>query len=62
MSRIGVAVPTSNPEAYVDADLDTLATALYARTDDLLKASPEQRSNCQDLWIDLVRPRSRRVA
>jgi DDE family transposase len=26
----------------VDADLDTLATALYARTDDLLKACPEQ--------------------
>jgi hypothetical protein len=26
----------------VDADLDTLATALYARTDDLLKAAPEQ--------------------
>jgi hypothetical protein len=25
----------------VDADLDTLATALYVRTDDLLKASPE---------------------
>src|SRR3954454_11895860 len=27
-------------EALVDADLDTLATALYVRTDDLLKASP----------------------
>jgi len=26
----------------VDADLDTLATALYVRTDDLLKASPER--------------------
>jgi hypothetical protein len=26
----------------VDADLDTLATALYVRTDDLLKAAPEQ--------------------
>jgi hypothetical protein len=26
----------------VDADLDTLATALYARTDDLLKAAPER--------------------
>jgi Transposase DDE domain len=26
----------------VDADLDTLATALYVRADDLLKASPEQ--------------------
>jgi len=26
----------------VDADLDTLATALYARTDDLLKGSPER--------------------
>jgi hypothetical protein len=40
--RIDVADPTSNPEALVDADLDTLATALYARTDDLLKASPQQ--------------------
>jgi Transposase DDE domain len=27
----------------VDADLDTLATALYARTDDLLQAAPERR-------------------
>jgi hypothetical protein len=26
----------------VDADLDTLATALYARTDELLKSSPER--------------------
>jgi hypothetical protein len=25
----------------VDADLDTLATALYVRTDDLLKAAPD---------------------
>ena len=25
----------------MDADLDTLATALYVRTDDLLKTSPE---------------------
>jgi hypothetical protein len=40
--RIGVADPTSNLEALVDADLDTLATALYARTDDLLKAAPER--------------------
>jgi len=30
-------------EILVDADLDTLATALYARTDDLLKAAPERR-------------------
>ena len=29
-------------EALVDADLDTLATALYVHTDDLLKASPER--------------------
>jgi hypothetical protein len=40
--RIDVADPTSNLEALVDADLDTLATALYARTDDLLKAAPQQ--------------------
>src|ERR1035441_10521022 len=30
-----------NPEAPVDADLDTLATALYVTTDDLLKESPQ---------------------
>jgi hypothetical protein len=30
--RIDVAVPTSNLEALVDADLDTLAAALYVRT------------------------------
>jgi len=29
--------PTSNLEVLVDADLDTLATELYVRTDDLLK-------------------------
>jgi hypothetical protein len=40
--RIDVADPTSNLEALVDADLDTLAIALYVRTDDLLKACPEQ--------------------
>jgi hypothetical protein len=38
---IGVATPTPNPEARVDADMDTLATAVYARTDDVLKASPQ---------------------
>jgi Transposase DDE domain len=41
VSRIDVADPTSNLEALVDADLDTLATELYVRTDDLLKAAPE---------------------
>jgi hypothetical protein len=30
MSRIDVADPASNLEVLVDADLDTLATALYA--------------------------------
>jgi hypothetical protein len=41
VSRIGVATQTSSPlETLVDADLDTLATALYARGDDLLKAEP----------------------
>jgi hypothetical protein len=40
--KIGVATQTSSLWGpFVDADLDTLATALYARTDDLLKASPE---------------------
>jgi hypothetical protein len=29
-------------QTFVDADLDTLATALYVRTDDLLKAAPER--------------------
>lgn len=38
---IGVANPTRALEVLVDADLDTLATALYARIDDLLKECPE---------------------
>jgi hypothetical protein len=42
VSKIDVADPTSNLEALVDADLDTLATALYVRTDDLLKTCPER--------------------
>src|ERR1035441_1493725 len=36
---IDVADSTSNPEARVDADMYTLATALYVKTDDGLKAS-----------------------
>src|SRR5215472_14423406 len=38
------ALPTPTPslEAPVDADLDTLATALYVRIDDLLKCCPER--------------------
>jgi Transposase DDE domain len=32
----------SNPEVLVDADLDTLATALYVKIDDLLKAFPQR--------------------
>jgi hypothetical protein len=39
--KIGVANPTSSLEALVDADLGTLATALYARADDLLKSCPD---------------------
>jgi hypothetical protein len=42
VSKLGVADPTSNLEALVDADLDTLATALYVKTDDLLRISPER--------------------
>ena len=34
-------LPDVNLEVFVDADLDTLATALYARIDDLLKDHPE---------------------
>ena len=34
--------PTSSRRLTVDADLDTLATALYVRVDDLLKAYPER--------------------
>jgi hypothetical protein len=42
VSKISVANPDDEQEALVDADLDTLATALYVRTDDLLKATPER--------------------
>jgi hypothetical protein len=38
--KISVANPDDEQEALVDADLDTLATALYVRTDELLKAVP----------------------
>jgi hypothetical protein len=34
VSKIGVATQTSSPEALVDADLDTLVTALYVKIDD----------------------------
>jgi hypothetical protein len=33
--------PNVEPGGTVDAALDTLATALYVKTDDLLKACPE---------------------
>jgi hypothetical protein len=36
----------------MDADLDTLATALYVRTDDLLKASPERAPWRPKIGID----------
>jgi Transposase DDE domain len=36
VSKIGVATRTLSPEALVDADLDTLVTALYVRIDDML--------------------------
>jgi hypothetical protein len=36
VSRIGVAYPTLSLEALVDADLDTLVTALYVKIDDSL--------------------------
>jgi len=35
-------LPNVEPEVLVDADLDTLATAIYVRTDDLLKGSPDR--------------------
>jgi hypothetical protein len=35
----------------VDADLDTLATALYVRTDDLLKTTPERAPWCPRVGI-----------
>jgi hypothetical protein len=42
VSRVGVVYPTRTLEVLVDADLDTLATALYVTTDDLLAAHPER--------------------
>jgi hypothetical protein len=36
VSKIGVAYPTSSLETLVDADLDTLVTALYVKIDDML--------------------------
>jgi hypothetical protein len=42
VSRLGVANTNTSLEAVVDADLDTLATALYVFSDDLLKTHPER--------------------
>lgn len=42
MSRDGVVYPTRTLEALVDADLDTLVTALHVTTDDLLIAHPDR--------------------
>ena len=41
MPKIGVANPTSSLEALVDADLDTLVTALYVKIDDKLVSGGE---------------------
>ena len=38
----GVAKPNVEPEVLVDADLDTLAAALYVPADDLLNDSPQR--------------------
>ena len=38
---IGVATQTIDRGGLVDADLDTLATALYVKIDDELKIHPE---------------------
>jgi hypothetical protein len=40
--KIGVLSQRRTRRLYVDADLDTLAIALYVRTDDVLKNAPEQ--------------------
>ena len=37
VSMIGVSIQCQPLEVFVDTDLDTLATALYARIDDVLK-------------------------
>lgn len=42
MPKIGAGNPAEPGEALVDADLNTLATALCVKTDDLLKESPQQ--------------------
>jgi hypothetical protein len=42
VSRIDVANPNVEQEARVDADLNTLVTALYVQVDDLLKANPDR--------------------
>jgi hypothetical protein len=40
--RLALLTQRQTSEVLVDADLDTLATALYVRTDDLLKAFPDR--------------------
>ena len=50
--KISVANPDDEQEALVDADLDTLATALYVRADDLLKAWPDRAPWRPEVGID----------
>ena len=42
MPRLALLTQRQTWEVRVDADLDTLATALYVRSDDLLKACPDR--------------------
>ena len=57
MSRIGVVIPNASLEALVDADLDTLATALYVTCDDCCATIPSVPR-----YRPAVRVRSRRSA
>ncbi|MGH3965440.1 MAG: hypothetical protein ACRDRY_19640 [Pseudonocardiaceae bacterium] len=50
--KIGVTNPSSNPEALVDTDLDTLAVALDVRTDDdwVIDSTAVECVRSRDAW------------
>jgi hypothetical protein len=51
VSKIGVAYPTPSPEALVDADLDTLVTALYVKIGSDPRAGAAPRAVPQTAWF-----------
>ena len=52
MPRLGAATQRRTSEVLVDADLGTFATALCARTDDLVKAAPQRAPERPEIGVE----------